>query len=45
MLGLLRHTDHLPGGGKDGLITLGLPKLNVEEPVRRFPANHPGLKY
>jgi hypothetical protein len=39
MLELLHRADHLPGCGKDGLIALLLPEINIKLAVRRLPAD------
>jgi len=44
MLKLLDCDDHFPGSGKDGLIPLLLPKINIELPVCRMAPHDPRLE-
>jgi hypothetical protein len=43
MLELLGHYRHLPSRAEDCLITLQLPKLDVESPIRKPAPNDSGL--
>src|SRR5947209_1325720 len=45
MLGSLHQDDHFPCRSKYRVITLLLPKFNIELPVSRLAAHHPGLEF
>jgi hypothetical protein len=45
MLRLFHHANHLPYGSKDRFVALGLPKINIELPVRRLAAHDSGFEF